>query len=346
MTGPLPIGRRRGETLWQIWRRRLLSIPFVLFLFALVWGLAPAWLLLAGLADLAGAGRRRAGKLRAVLFFGLYLGLEAAGLLSAGAIWLRAHGGRLGGHARYLERNRILQRWWSDHLFGGALRIYGMTLEVEGAAEVLPPPFLLWVRHASTADTVLAAFVLANPHDLLLRYVLKEELLWDPCLDVVGRRLPNAFVDRSGRRSEEAVAAVAGLGRDLDDRSGVLIFPEGTRFSPAKRERALARLREAGEAALVERAEALHHVLPPRLGGVLALLEAAPKTDVVILAHTGFEGVESFAEFFGGALVGRRLRVRLWRIPAASIPAEGRAAWVFERWAEVEAWVATSLELL
>ncbi|MDC0708578.1 hypothetical protein POL68_08865 [Stigmatella sp. ncwal1] len=44
-----------------------------------------------------------------------------------------------------------------------------------------------------------------------LKYVLKRELLWDPCLDVVGRRLPNVFVERSGDRGKAEIEAVATL---------------------------------------------------------------------------------------------------------------------------------------
>ena len=41
-------------------------------------------------------------------------------------------------------------------------------------------PVIQLVRHASTADTILCAGVIANRRRLRLRYVLKRELLWDP----------------------------------------------------------------------------------------------------------------------------------------------------------------------
>lgn len=173
-----------------------------------------------------------------------------------------------------------------------------------------------------------------------MRYVLKRELLWDPCLDIVGRRLPNAFVDRTGDRGRADVEAVARLGENLDDRSAVLIYPEGSRFTPAKLERSLAALRERKLDELLAIATQFRHVLPPRLGGPLALLDAAPSVDVLFVEHAGLESAGTFSQFWSGGLIGQPLRVRLRRFAAANIPRERRAEWLFERWAEMDAWIA------
>jgi len=212
---------------------------------------------------------------------------------------------------------------------------------VEGLELARVGPLLLFVRHASTADTVLAAALIANPHRLLLRYVLKRELLWDPCVDIVGRRLPNAFVNRRAPRAQAEVAAVASLAQGLDATSAVLIYPEGTRFSPAKLAASIESLRAKGEVELAGLASSFRAVLPPKLGGPLALLEAAPGVDLVLVEHTGFEGAASFSRFLGGELIGQTLRVRLRRIPATQIPAQGRDTWLFERWGEIDQWIAS-----
>ena len=215
---------------------------------------------------------------------------------------------------------------------------------MEGADQVLPAPFLLFVRHSSTADTVLAAVVAANPNGVLLKYVLKRELLWDPCLDIVGRRLPNAFVDRSGAHSEEQTKVVERLAHGLNAHTAVLIYPEGTRFSERKKAAALEKLRARGPSALADIAAGYRYVLPPKLGGPLALLDAAPGVDVVFLDHSGYEGVESFRAFWGGALIGRTISVRLRRTSAHSIPPEGRDRWLFEQWRETDRWIAGRLK--
>ena len=49
----------------------------------------------------------------------------------------------------------------------------------------------------------------AIPHQVRLRYVLKRELLLDPCLDIVGNRLPNCFVARSGADAQADIDKVA-----------------------------------------------------------------------------------------------------------------------------------------
>jgi len=286
----------------------------------------------------AGAGRTLP-RTRALSFFALYLVCEAAGIVAAAALWAATAGGRVGGPARWTEWNAALQRRWAAALFFGSRRLFSMKVSAAGLSLADEAPFLLFARHASVADTVLAAVFVANPRRLLLRYVLKRELLWDPCLDIVGRRLPNAFVRRRGPDLDAEVGAIAGLARALDRRSGVLVYPEGKRFSAARRAAAVASLRERGEAVLAGIADTFRNVLPPKLRGPLALVEAAKGVDVLFLEHTGFEGAASFPDFWRGALVGRTLHVRLRRFPASTIPAEGRDRWLFERWAEMDRWI-------
>jgi len=305
---------------------------------------APVWGLAALLWDgLSGTGRTLP-RTRALAFLGLYLACEAAGLAAAAALWVATAGGRTCGPRAWVERNAALQRWWAGALFHGSRRLFSMEVLAEGLSRADEAPFLLLVRHASVADTVLAAALLAGPRRILLRYVLKRELLWDPCLDVVGRRLPNAFVRRRGPGLDGEVAAIAALARDLDARSGVLIYPEGKRFSEARRTSAVASLAARGRPDLAEIAAGYRNVLPPKLRGPLALLEAAEGVDVVVLEHCGLEGAATFPSFWRGALVGKTLRLRLRRFPAAEIPARDRERWLFEVWAETDRWISEARE--
>jgi hypothetical protein len=338
---PPPSGRRH-ESLASTWWRRALSVPLYLGLAAVCLVGAPAWLLGTATADVISGRARTWPRTRALGFFALYLGCEVVGVLVAALLWLATLGGRLGGSRRYLDANAALQRWWTAVLFKGSVWLFSMKVELEGLELAREGPLLLFVRHASTADTVLAAALVANPNRLRLRYVLKRELLWDPCLDIVGRRLPNAFVDRRGGRDHGDVEAVARLARELDARSAVLIYPEGTRFAVEKLKRGIEALRDRRLDRLPAMASGFRHVLPPRLGGPLALLQAAPGADLLLLEHTGFEGAAAFATFWRGELVGRTIRVRLRRFTAGAIPASGRAEWLFERWAEMDGWIARS----
>ena len=64
------------------------------------------------------------------------------------------------------------------------------------------------------------------------RYVLKRELLADPCLDVVGQRLPNHFLDRQATDSTPELLALEELVTGIDESTVGIIFPEGTRVEP------------------------------------------------------------------------------------------------------------------
>jgi 1-acyl-sn-glycerol-3-phosphate acyltransferase len=150
-------------------------------------------------------------------------------------------------------------------------------------------------------------------------------------------------VDRGSGDSRGEIAHVQVLARDLSPREGVLIYPEGTRFSPAKRARMLERLAREGDSKGFDYVRSLHGVLPPRPGGTLALLAAMPGADVIVCAHTGFEGAASLARVWRGDLLGARIRVRFPRFPRAEIPAsrEDQAQWLRERWQEIDAWLAS-----
>lgn len=322
----------RGESLARTWRRRALSLPLLASTALATLVLLPT-LPLWALCDLI--LRRRFATVRFQLTLTWLAWCEVAGLLASLALWPA----RLAGPEPWLRLHYSLQAGWLRLLWAGTRRIYGIRLEVEG--EVPPPgrgPLLVLARHASVADSLLPGLLLPGWR---LRYVLKDELRWDPCLDVVGSRLPNAFVRRGSGR--EAVAAVEGLALGLGAEEGVLIFPEGTRFSPAKRERVLLRLREEGRAALARFGDELRHVLPPRAGGTLALLDAQPAGLVLLLEHSGFEGAVTLDSLWRGALIGRRVRVRLRTFPRASLPLEraARQGWLEARWREVDAWVAS-----
>lgn len=316
-------------------RRRLLTIPAVLGLALLALVTAPLWLTLLLLLD--AVRRRRMASLRMGLFAGFYLACETAGLLAAFALWLRRHATGED-EALYRARNFRLQRWWAGALFAAARRIYRLELRVEQEGDPFRGPMLLFLRHASLGDTLLGSQVFSIPHGIELRYVLKSELLWDPCLDVVGHRLPNTFVRRDGEDSKREIEAVAALARDLGPDEGVLIYPEGTRFTEDKRRRVIARLEERDDGRLLAHARRLRAVLPPRHGGPLALMEAAPDVDVVLCMHHGFEAAGTAGDLWSGRLIGSRIDVRCVRYPAGTIP-EDRAGWLLDRWLEVDTFV-------
>lgn len=335
-----PAATAAREPRLTTWGRRAITLPLYLGLLAGLVGLLPLLVPAALLFDLV--RRRELATLRCLVFLVLYLTCEVAGILGSAALWLASP--LLGGLAS--ERSRslhyALQSWWAGSLYRGTQILYGLRQVVEeGASDPGRGPVIVFARHASVGDTVIPAVFLSRRHGLRLRYVLKRELLWDPCLDLVGNRLPNYFVRRGSGEAAREAQGVARLLEGMGPRDGVLIYPEGTRFTPAKRERALAHLEKGAGQRLLARARAFECALPPRSGGSLALLEANPGADALFCAHVGFDAAATFWHFWNGRLTGQTIHVAFWRVPASEIP-KGRDAqldWLYDQWAHMDAWV-------
>jgi 1-acyl-sn-glycerol-3-phosphate acyltransferase len=318
--------------------RRLVTIPSYLLLFLFTLAALPVLLPLSLAIDLARGSPSAIA--RSLLFFTWYLGCELAGITASFALWC-ARLFRPGiSRPRWLDWHYRLQAWWALSLMRGAQRCFDTRFEIKGDGELGRGPFILFIRHVSTADTLLVAVFLSARHGFRFRYVLKRALLWDPCLDIVGNRLPNHFVDRLSTHSTRAVSSVRNLAEGLGPDEGVLIYPEGTRFTEAKRARTIEKLEER-DASLAGHARALQNVLPPRLGGSLALLGEVAGADAVFCALTGFEGIRSPAEFLGGGLVRKTVRVSFWKIPGSEVPQdrEGQIDWLFAQWRRLDDWV-------
>ena len=323
------------------WGRRAATVPMYLSLGALSVTLLPATMSLALATDTV----RRTGHLvtvRCTLGLTLYFVCEAVGIVASFGLWV-VNGLWPGATVdRVVTWNLLLQRVWARTLFTGATRLFGMRAEATGEEAVRRGPLFLFSRHASTLDTLLPAVFASQPYTLRLGHVMKRVLLWDPCLDIVGQRTRNAFVRRGSGERDKEIELLRRLAIAVGERDGVLLFPEGTRFSQAKRERALTHLADTKQFARLARMRRLYHVLPPRRGGALALLETRPDVDVAFLAHVGFEGTASLNDIWSGKLIGRTIRLCFWRVPSAEIPrtAEERMEWLDAQWERVDAWTA------
>jgi 1-acyl-sn-glycerol-3-phosphate acyltransferase len=315
--------------------RRGVTIPAVVLSLLALLAVLPVLLPLAFLVDLArAAGRRSFASVRLVLFGVCFLATEVLGLALLFGVWLSS----VGRPELRAARTWPVQRWYTAMHYGALRTLFRLRFEVEGDEAATPGPLLVLVRHASIIDSLVAAVFIANVHRTRLRYVLKRELLVDPCLDLAGHWLPNRFVARDGVDTAREVQAVASLKAGLEADEGVLLYPEGTRSTPEKRRRVIEGL--SGPAR--ECAERLRHLLPIRPGGVLALLDAPPACDVLFIAHHGLEGLAHVVDVLRGTLVGRTVRLRFWRVPVASIPAgaEGRRAWLAEEWQRMDDWLS------
>jgi 1-acyl-sn-glycerol-3-phosphate acyltransferase len=321
-------------------RRRLWTIPFIVVLFVVVTAALPVLLVLALAADTWRYARHRRSFVivRGILFGWVYLAVEVWALAMLLLIWIASAFGlwRRGELAMTFR----LQMMWSAILFGTLRVVFSLGLEVENDEVVAPGPVVVMVRHASMIDTLLPSTLVSRRRGILLRYVLKDELRLDPALDIAGHRLVNHFVDRTGDSAAQ-IEHVRLLTDRLGEKEGVLIYPEGTRFTEEKRTRVLNRLHEI-DPHRAERAERLHHTLPPRLGGPLVLLDPVTPCDVVLMAHVGLDGLASIGRLLDGTVVGSTIRVQFWRIPRGEIPEgrEERIDWLFDQWERIDAWIA------
>jgi 1-acyl-sn-glycerol-3-phosphate acyltransferase len=329
------VDETRAETVL----RRLRTITPLVLALVLVTALLPVLLIVGVVIDVV---RRVAFGVpptaaRLALFLWVYLAAEVGGVAVLAAVWVASLGGRR--RAWLSDVTWRFQQLWAAALFGTLRVLFGLRLEVEGDEAVAPGPVIVLIRHASIVDNLLPANLVARPHRIRLRYVLKRELLADPCLDVAGRRLPNYFVRRGTGEAQE-VGRVRALAHGLGTDDGVLIYPEGTRFTPERRARAIARIAER-DARLAARAERIRHLLPPRLGGVGALLDGSPDSDIVVIVHHGFDGLRLISDIWNGGLVGLVVRVRVTRVPRSTVPegAAARADWLYDLWQDLDDWL-------
>jgi hypothetical protein len=211
-----------------------MTVSTYFVLWVLLTALAPVWI---PVAFIVGIVRRCSFViLRLLMFFWIYLAIELLGLIAATGIYLITPGKIERRHDLFFR----LQCWWGGSLFDWLCRTLSLSASIEGDEQILPGPVLVFVRHASIIDTAVPVAFISRVKGLRLRYVFKRELLVDPCIDVAGHASPHYFIDRGGRADEE-LAGVRKLAENLGD-EGVLLYPEGTRFTERKKRIALERL--------------------------------------------------------------------------------------------------------
>lgn len=324
--------RSRREKL----RRRTISVPALGAFAVVITALVPLWLPVVMLAD-AIRLRFRFPLARLLAFGVCWAWIEVAGVARAFGTWAAGRG-------TDPATQYALMRWWADTLMRALGATIGISPRLEGGEALAGGNAVVLSRHASLADSLLSAWAIRGCADLWPRYVLKRELLFDPCLDIVGLRVPNHFLDRGATDGEAELAALRGLAAGVGPGSAAVIFTEGTRSNEAKRKRALDRIAER-DPDRARRLGELRRLLPPRPGGSRALVEGAADADVVFAWHTGFDGLDSF-----GGIVAKLakplppVRFVVRRVPRADVPAgDDFERWLDDEWLRMDAEVDAAL---
>ncbi|MGA2319369.1 MAG: 1-acyl-sn-glycerol-3-phosphate acyltransferase [Solirubrobacteraceae bacterium] len=262
---------------------------------------------------------------------------ELYGLIGLLGIWVFS-GGRDGPHRR--ERvYRLKRRWLGSHL-AGIRALFGLRFEVQGLELAGPGPVLVMIRHASIIDNALPDAIVGRAHGLGFRFIIKRELQMLPTIDIGGRWVPTLFVRRASGDTPAELERMRALTVDMSSHDGLLIYPEGTRWTPKKLARAKEIIAER-QPDIAPLAARLRNVLPPRLGGTLVLLESARNADVVIFGHVGLDGFEYIRDIWSGGLVGTTVHLKFWRFPAAEVPRERDEliVWLYDRWQALDDWI-------
>lgn len=304
--------KRRCVTLPALWLATCLALAFYLPLLIL--------------AFIASALRPMRSAPRVLSFVVCYLVLECAGVARLAWVWLR-HRHR----DDWVLQNRLVQIWWANTLLKVGEHLFSLRFEVSGQEALEGPSALVFVRHSSIGDTVLPFPYYSVPRaNEGMRYIIKKELLISPSLDIGGHRLSTLFIDRSLNRDSLQLEKLAEITASAPQDESVLIYPEGTRNSAARRAQIVASHPE-----LQSQLERWPDLLPPRLGGARVMLESNPGKDVVFIAHTGFEGSANLAELMSGSWTNMTIRIHTWRIPYAEI-GDDHDTFMYDQWDEMQ----------
>lgn len=321
--------------------RRVLGTPAIVLLAALTLIALPVVAVLQMFSVLGYAIGRppRFRALRAAAFAVVYTGGECLCLLACAVLWLRSP----------LPRRRDAQRWEQRHvrllrallgsllraasvLFAFRLRLdtpHGETLDQDRSLIVLG-------RHAGPGASFVLVHVLVERYRRIPRIVLKERLRLDPALDVLLTRIGCAFLGPG-----DSTRAVADLAAGLKARDALLIYPEGSDWTPTRHRRAVTRLRRRGLKARADAAAARPHVLPPRPGGTFAALTAAPQAQVAVFMHTGHDELLELGALWRALPLRRELHMVWWGEARPDLEDEGACgAWLDRVWDEIDAWIA------
>jgi 1-acyl-sn-glycerol-3-phosphate acyltransferase len=320
--------------------RRLVVAPLVLLVEAAVVVTSPLLALIAVLAS------PLAGGWRPVRLLAITVGYASRHLACAFACLALWFGSGLGRHAdspRIQRAHYAVLRWFVGGVYRSTTRWANVAVQVTESHEAEEElsagrrPAVVLSRHAGEGDSLLVLHQLLCRHGRRPRIVLHHALRMDPLIDVLGRRLPNRFVDPRGGDTEVEIAAMT---RDIDDEGAVLIFPEGGNFSPERRRRGIERLEQAGHQQEAAWARKMAHVSAPRPGGALAALEAAPHADVVLVGHVGVP--VGFRDLWRLLPYRQTVHLRMWLVRADEIPADrdARIDWLFGCWRTLDEWVS------
>ena len=319
--------------------RRLVVAPVVVGLELVLIAVSPALLLGGLLASPVFGGLR---PLRMLLIVLAVAVRHLAAMAACFGLWIASGFGMRIRSERMQRAHYAVLRGFVGGVYRTIVKLAHVEVKVSDSAaagQVLSTrerPVVVLSRHAGEGDTLLVLHELLCAHGRGPRVVMHEALRLDPLIDVLGDRLPNRFVDPRGGDTEIEIAAMA---QELGESGALVIFPEGANFTEQRRLRGIERLDQAGHGEEAGWARGMRHVSPPRPGGALAAIEAAPEVDVVVMGHVGFP--TGLREVWRRLPEPQTIEIRLWHEPSSAVPVgrDQQIDWLFEWWRRLDGWV-------
>lgn len=318
--------------------RRLVIAPLLLVAIVLATTSLPLWIFAAAFVSRHVPGRWRI--LRVAWFLFVYLALEVVGLVVLFALWVASGFGWKLRSPRFVEVHYRFMAWFLRRVLGVARKTFRLVIDVDSRdVASVDRPLIVLSRHAGPGDSLLLIdAVLNGPNRRRPRIVVKDTLQWDPCVDVLLNRLPNRFVGPGS--GSGAVEAIAELASTMVAGDAFVIFPEGGNFTPRRHARAIAKLDEIGRPDLADRARGMSHVLPPKPGGALTAIDAAPDADVMLVGHVGLEALSTVADIWRGIPMDASVCATYWVTEALDLPPSSeRERWLYDRWEQLDDWI-------
>ena len=325
--------------------RRIVFAPLVLVVTFLAITTFPLWLFVALIATPFVPGRWRVFRLLAMAL--VYLIYESVGIILLTGLWVVSGFGAGMRSATMQERHYDLMRWFLTGMYQAGVRLFKLEIDLDmpdsglDQSSIHRRPLLVFARHAGPGDSFLIAYGVLVLLQRNARIVLKDTLQLDPCIDMALGRLPNRFITPNPKAGEDIIEAIGELAEGMDEHDALIIFPEGGNFTERRRLHAIERLRHKGHHDEADKAARMQNVLPPRPGGALAAIAATPLTDIMFVAHTGLDHLNSIVDIWRGIPMDKTLKVRWWIVPEEELPDsdEARIDWLFEHWAAMDEWI-------
>jgi hypothetical protein len=329
--------------------RRLLVLPLMLLLAAVVFVLLPVVGVVQAIAAVGVvAGRRpRWRALRLWVFAAVYCAGECSCVLACLLLWLASPVPRWRDGDRWQARHVRVLSWYLGMLMRTAERMIAFRLKLEcPRGESIAPdrPVIVLGRHAGPGASLVLIRVLLRDRRRVPKIVLKEKLRLDPALDMLLTRIGCAFIGAGGAGA--AVTAVAGLASQLTSRDALVLFPEGSDWTPTRHWRAVRRLRRKGMSAQADAAARMPNVLPPRPAGTFAALQAAPTAELAVFMHTGHDELLDAASIWRALPLRRELHMVWWNEPRPELASEQDCSrWLNQTWVNIDAWIQEQGEM-